>query len=71
MEKCLRRLFLKKPQALNLSYLDYFSKSIRVNDFVYFSKGLLIIVAPLYFHNEETLSIFKLLISHQLLIIQI
>ena len=28
MEKCLRRLFLKKPQALNLSYLDYFSKSI-------------------------------------------
>jgi hypothetical protein len=28
MEKCLRRLFLKKPQSLNLSYLDYFSKSI-------------------------------------------
>ena len=36
-------------------------KHIGINDFVYFSKGLLIIFAPLYFHNEETLSIFKLL----------
>ena len=36
-------------------------KHFRINDFVYFSKGLLIIIAPLYFHNEETLSIFKLL----------
>ena len=36
-------------------------KHFRINDFVYFSKGLLIIIAPLYFHNEETISIFKLL----------
>ena len=40
---------------------DKLLKNFGVNDFVYFSKGLLIIVAPLYFHNEETLSIFKLL----------
>jgi beta-carotene 15,15'-dioxygenase len=40
---------------------DGFFKSVRVNNFIYFSKGLLIIVTPLYFHNEETLSIFKLL----------
>ena len=33
----------------------------KLNSFVYFSRGLLIIFAPLYFHNEETLAIFKLL----------
>jgi beta-carotene 15,15'-dioxygenase len=49
---------------------DYFSKSIRVNDFVYFSKGLLIIVAPLIFHNEETLSIFKLLGADSLFLLK-
>ena len=49
---------------------DYSSKSVSVNDFVYFSKGLLIIVAPLYFHNEETLSIFKLLGADSLFLIK-
>ena len=47
-----------------------FYKSIRINDFVYFSKGLLIIFAPLYFHNEETLSIFKLLGADSLFLLQ-
>ncbi|MBD1166214.1 Brp/Blh family beta-carotene 15,15'-dioxygenase [Pelagibacterales bacterium SAG-MED07] len=47
-----------------------FYKSIRVNDFVYFSKGLLIIFAPLYFHNEETLSIFKLLGADSLFLLK-
>ena len=47
-----------------------FYKSIRVNDFVYFSKGLLIIVAPLIFHNEETLSIFKLLGADSLFLLK-
>jgi beta-carotene 15,15'-dioxygenase len=49
---------------------DRFFKSVGVNNFVYFSKGLLIIVAPLYFHNEETLSIFKLLGSDSLFLIK-
>ena len=49
---------------------DKFSKSIGINDFIYFSKGLLIIVAPLYFHNEETLSIFKLLGADSLFLIK-
>jgi beta-carotene 15,15'-dioxygenase len=49
---------------------DNFFKSIGVNNFVYFSKGLLIIVAPLYFHNEETLSIFKLLGADSLFLIK-
>ena len=49
---------------------DKFYKSIRVNDFVYFSKGLLIIFAPLYFHNEETLSIFKLLGADSLFLLK-
>ena len=49
---------------------DKFFKSIGVNNFVYFSKGLLIIVAPLYFHNEETLSIFKLLGADSLFLIK-
>ena len=49
---------------------DRFFKSVGVNNFVYFSKGLLIIVAPLYFHNEETLSIFKLLDSDSLFLIK-
>ena len=31
------------------------------HNFIFFSKGLLIILAPLYFHQEETISIFKLL----------
>ena len=47
-----------------------FYKSIRVNDFVYFSKGLLIIFAPLYFHNEETLFIFKLLGADSLFLLK-
>jgi beta-carotene 15,15'-dioxygenase len=49
---------------------DKFFKSIRVNTFVYFSKGLLIVIAPLYFHNEETLSIFKLLGADSLFLIK-
>ena len=49
---------------------DKFYKSIRVNDFVYFSKGLLIIFSPLYFHNEETLSIFKLLGTDSLFLLK-
>ena len=49
---------------------DKYYKSIRVNDFVYFSKGLLIIFAPLYFHNEETLSIFKLLGADSLFLLK-
>ena len=49
---------------------DYSSKSVSVNDFVYFSKGLLIIVAPLIFHNEETLSIFKLLGADSLFLLK-
>ena len=49
---------------------DKFSKSIGINDFIYFSKGLLIIVAPFYFHNEETLSIFKLLGADSLFLIK-
>ena len=49
---------------------DKFSKSIGINDFIYFSKGLLIIVAPLYFHNEETLSILKLLGADSLFLIK-
>ena len=43
---------------------------IGVNNFVYFSKGLLVIVAPLYFHNEETLSIFKLLGADSLFLLK-
>jgi len=31
------------------------------HNFIFFSKGLLIILAPLYFHQEETINIFKLL----------
>jgi len=49
---------------------EKFYKSIRVNDFIYFSKGLLIIFAPLYFHNEETLSIFKLLGADSLFLLK-
>ena len=49
---------------------DKYYKSIRVNDFVYFSKGLLIIFSPLYFHNEETLSIFKLLGTDSLFLLK-
>jgi len=52
--------FGKEDTAFLLEKNRFF-KSVGVNNFVYFSKGLLIIVAPLYFHNEETLSIFKLL----------
>ena len=49
---------------------DKFFKSIGINDFIYFSKGLLIIFAPLYFHNEETLSIFKLLGADSLFLLK-
>ena len=52
--------FGKEDTAFLLEKEKFF-ESIGVNSFIYFSKGLLIIVAPLYFHNEETLSIFKLL----------
>ena len=33
-----------------------------INQFLFFLKGLLIILLPLYFHFEETISIFKLLL---------
>ena len=49
---------------------DKLLKHFGVNDFVYFSKGLLIIVAPLYFHNEETLYIFKLLGADSLFLLK-
>ena len=50
---------------------DKIYKHIGINDFVYFSKGLLIIAAPLFFHNEETLSIFKLLGADSLLLLKL
>jgi Brp/Blh family beta-carotene 15,15'-monooxygenase len=31
------------------------------HNFIFFSKGLLIILAPLHFHQNETLELFKLL----------
>ena len=61
--------FGKEDTAFLLEKNRFF-KSVGVNNFVYFSKGLLIIVAPLYFHNEETLSIFKLLGSDSLFLIK-
>ena len=61
--------FGKEDTAFLLEKKKFF-KSIRVNDFVYFSKGLLIVLAPLYFHNEETLSIFKLLGADSLFLIK-
>ena len=49
---------------------DKLLKHFGINNFVYFSKGLLVIVAPLYFHNEETLSIFKLLGADNLFLLK-
>ena len=60
-----------KEDSAFLLEKDKFYKSIRVNDFVYFSKGLLVIFAPLYFHNEETLSIFKLLGADSLFLLKL
>ena len=61
--------FGKEDTAFLLEKEKFF-KFIRVNDFVYFSKGFLIVLAPLYFHNEETLSIFKLLGADSLFLIK-
>ena len=61
--------FGKEDTAFLLEKEKFF-ESIGANSFVYFSKGLLIIVAPLYFHNEETLSIFKLLGADSLFLIK-
>ena len=60
-----------KEDSAFLLEKDKFYKSIRVNDFVYFSKGLLVIFAPLYFHNEETLAIFKLLGADSLFLLKL
>ena len=38
-----------------------FNKRKIWHNFIFFSKGLLIILAPLYFHQDETINIFKLL----------
>ena len=38
------------------------NKNLKLNQLLYFLKGLLIIVAPLQFHFEETINIFKLLL---------
>ena len=61
--------FGKEDTAFLLEKEKFF-ESIGVNSFIYFSKGLLIIFAPLYFHNEETLSIFKLLGADSLFLIK-
>ena len=37
------------------------NNNLRLNQLFYFFKGLLIVIAPLNFHFEETISIFKLL----------
>ena len=37
------------------------NKNLPINKLLYFLKGLLIIIAPLQFHFEETINIFKLL----------
>ena len=37
------------------------NKNLTSNQLLYFLKGLLIIIAPLQFHFEETINIFKLL----------
>jgi Brp/Blh family beta-carotene 15,15'-monooxygenase len=61
--------FGKEDTAFLLDKDDFY-KHIRINDFVYFSKGILIIFAPLYFHNEETLYIFKLLGADSLFLLK-
>ena len=38
------------------------SENSYLNQFLFFLKGLLVILAPMYFHFEETMSIFKLLL---------
>ena len=53
--------FGEEDTAFVLEKNKNFKKFLILKNFVYFSKGLLIVIAPLYFHNEETIAIFKLL----------
>ena len=51
--------FGEEDTAFVLEKNKNFKKFLILKNFVYFSKGLLIVIAPLYFHNEETIAIFK------------
>ena len=60
--------FGEEDTAFVLEKNKNFKKFKKLKNFVYFSKGLLIIISPLYFHNEETVLIFKLLGANSLFI---
>ncbi len=53
--------FGKEDTEFLLAYDNKWKNFKNLNNFVYLAKGLLIIFAPLYFHNEETIAIFKIL----------
>lgn len=62
--------FGEEDTAFVLDKNKNFKKYQKLKNFVYFSKGLLIIIAPLYFHNEETIVIFELLGANSLFILR-
>ena len=41
---------------------SYINENSYFNQLLFFFKGLLIIIAPMFFHFEETVAIFKLLL---------
>ena len=57
----LRKSWEQNPSLKKIQFLPNDDKSY-FTQILYFCKGLLIILAPLYFHFQETITIFKLLL---------